>query len=344
MGKFGPASKWLKDQREVIKLETTDLSGRVVLVIGANVGLGLEASRHFASMNPERLIMACRNTTKGEAAIKDVQSTTGYAQIDLLHIDLTDSASISKFIEELSSKGVTRIDTTLINAGMMTPKFELTVDGWETTLQTNHIGTALVALLLLPFHLATKHEDPFPRIAFVGSEVHYFVSKVEETKQPNILEALNDKKLARMPERYYITKTLNLFFARSLASRVQPGSLSVTAINPGFCKSQLIRNEGVIKMAGLKLATALLSRPTEMGSRCLVHGAVIASDEVVHGKYLNNCRVEEESDFVISEEGGRVQERVWKETIELLAKINPQITGIVDKYLNQPNGNGKNPI
>lgn len=74
---------------------------------------------------------------------------------------------------------------------------------------------------------------------------------------------------------------------------------------------KLIRNSGFIRMAGLKLATAILSRPTEMGSRCLVHGTIIAKTDEVHGKYLNNCRVEEESDFVISDDGAQIQERVW---------------------------------
>lgn len=35
-------AEWLKDQREVIPLLTRDLSGRTILVVGANVGLGLE--------------------------------------------------------------------------------------------------------------------------------------------------------------------------------------------------------------------------------------------------------------------------------------------------------------
>lgn len=49
---------------------TTDLSGKNVLVIGANTGLGLEAARHFATMNPARLFLGCRNQAKGEAAVK----------------------------------------------------------------------------------------------------------------------------------------------------------------------------------------------------------------------------------------------------------------------------------
>ena len=47
---------------------TTDLSGQTVIVVGANTGLGFEATKHFARMNPGRLILACRNKEKGVAA------------------------------------------------------------------------------------------------------------------------------------------------------------------------------------------------------------------------------------------------------------------------------------
>ena len=51
-------------------LVTEDLTGKVVLVTGANIGLGFEAAKHFASMNPERLIIACRSEEKGNQAVK----------------------------------------------------------------------------------------------------------------------------------------------------------------------------------------------------------------------------------------------------------------------------------
>ncbi|KAG6843481.1 hypothetical protein H0H93_000855 [Arthromyces matolae] len=50
--------------------EVVDLSGKTVMVVGANAGIGFEASRHFARMNPARLILACRSKSKGEAAVE----------------------------------------------------------------------------------------------------------------------------------------------------------------------------------------------------------------------------------------------------------------------------------
>ena len=46
-----------------------DLTGKTVVVVGANVGLGFEAAKHFASMNPKRLVLACRSQEKGQAAV-----------------------------------------------------------------------------------------------------------------------------------------------------------------------------------------------------------------------------------------------------------------------------------
>ena len=57
-----------------VPLVTQDLTGKVVLVTGANIGLGFEAAKYFASMNPERLIIACRSEAKGNQAVKGIFS------------------------------------------------------------------------------------------------------------------------------------------------------------------------------------------------------------------------------------------------------------------------------
>ena len=70
MGQF-TFLKFIQDQWwKVAPVEHVDLTGKTVVVIGANVGLGFEAAKHFASMNPNRLVLGCRSQEKGQAALQ----------------------------------------------------------------------------------------------------------------------------------------------------------------------------------------------------------------------------------------------------------------------------------
>lgn len=63
--------KFIQDQwSKAAPVEHVDLSGKTVVVVGANAGLGFEAAKHFASMNPGRLVLGCRSQEKGEAALQ----------------------------------------------------------------------------------------------------------------------------------------------------------------------------------------------------------------------------------------------------------------------------------
>ena len=61
--------QFLREQLTTVPpVEHEDLSGKTVVVIGANIGLGFEAVKHFARMNPDRIILGCRSKERGEAA------------------------------------------------------------------------------------------------------------------------------------------------------------------------------------------------------------------------------------------------------------------------------------
>lgn len=74
---------------------------------------------------------------------------------------------------------------------------------------------------------------------------------------------------------------------------------------------QMVRNTSPLELIGIRGIDSSVARTPEMGSRALVHAALSGTKEEVHGKYLNVCRVEEESDFVLSLEGKRAQDRLW---------------------------------
>ncbi|KAK6397943.1 hypothetical protein LTR95_019486, partial [Oleoguttula sp. CCFEE 5521] len=59
------------------KSPKTDCTGRTIIVTGANTGLGKEAARHIVRLNADRVIITARDASKGAAAVKDLEQTTG---------------------------------------------------------------------------------------------------------------------------------------------------------------------------------------------------------------------------------------------------------------------------
>lgn len=348
MGKF-PAARWLKDQwvplPKVSKF-AVDLSGKTVIIVGANIGIGLETARHFARMKPGKLILGCRNMEKATKAVKDVKAITGCETLEPWVIDMSNFKSVVAFADKYANEGGGRLDLLVMNAGLNTHKFTKTVDDWETTIQVNHLSTCLLTLLLLPYLKNAPPASPTPRIVLLASETHYFISPLKEAESPSILEQLNDEKYSvkRMSQRYYVTKLFTIFFLHTLAARLPAPSadapgLVITAVNPGWCRTQLMRElNGTITGFFFHLGERLLARTVEMGSRAVVWAAVTHPDggASLHGHYIHCCRVEEESDYSLSEEGKKVRERLWKETVEVLTKVDSRVEIIIKEQLAEP--------
>ncbi|KAJ7721625.1 hypothetical protein B0H16DRAFT_1602341 [Mycena metata] len=123
-----------------------DLAGKTVLVLGANTGLGFEASKHFAQ-------------SRGQAALEELQAKTGYKKAELWIVDL------AEFADKFEQDGG-RLNILVENAARAQLKYESTKDGWESSLQVNCLATPLVALRLLPRMMQTARQH-----ATVGARV-----------------------------------------------------------------------------------------------------------------------------------------------------------------------------
>jgi NAD(P)-dependent dehydrogenase (short-subunit alcohol dehydrogenase family) len=73
------------------------------------------------------------------------------------------------------------------------------------SLQVNHLGTAMLALLLLPYMTSAPG---FPRISIVSSEVHFWLKDLNEAKSRQVLKDLNNKETTKMLQRYHVTKRM----------------------------------------------------------------------------------------------------------------------------------------
>ncbi|KAJ7343775.1 hypothetical protein DFH08DRAFT_214798 [Mycena albidolilacea] len=327
-------------QRPVVRRH---LTGKTVMVLGANTGLGYEAAKHFATMNPGRLILACRNQSRGQAAVEKLTTATGYTKAELRIVDLADFSSVRKFADKFDQGGE-RLDILVENAAIYADKYEPTKDGWETAFQVSCLSTPLMALLLLPTMLKTAREhSTVPRLVVVSSEVHYWASIEKQIRENHaMLKMLGSAEYCtprNMAFRYLLTKLLNVFFVRALNARLPPGTpLIVNAVSPGLCRSELTRSMTGVTAAFDRLISLLFAYSTEVGSRHLVWAALAEEErpDELRGAFIHGSKVLEPSDFVLSVEGAKTQDRVWDELIDTLGKVDSRVIATVERHLSPP--------
>ncbi|PBL00064.1 short-chain dehydrogenase [Armillaria gallica] len=318
---------------------TADLSGKTLVLIGANAGLGFEAAKHFARMNPARLVLTARNEVKGRKALAQIQADTGYSKAELWIIDVANLNSVVAFADRAEQE-LDRLDILIENAGIMTWEYEQ-VEGWEKTILTNNLGPGLLAIRMIPKMLETaRKHSVYPRLVVVASDTHYWTTIEKDIiASSSILAKLSDKEYCTkevMSHRYQDTKLLNVLFARALQGHVPSSpAITVNSVTPGLCYSDL--GSGVLaeEAEHMQKMREELAFTTEEGSRQLVYAAVgsLDNEEKLRGKYINLSEVVEESDFVISEDGKIVQDKVWEEMLEILGKVDPKVSEVAKAYL-----------
>jgi retinol dehydrogenase 12 len=124
-----------------------------------------------------------------------------------------------------------RLDILIENAGIATPEYRSTTDGWEETyrshsslltcrLQVNNLSTFLLAFLLLPLLRKTTTISPVaPRLIILSSLVHTWTDIREYRDEENIYQAMNDKTKFN-DKRYPASKLLDTLFTCELGSRL----------------------------------------------------------------------------------------------------------------------------
>ncbi|PVF95124.1 NAD(P)-binding protein, partial [Serendipita vermifera] len=212
-----------------LPLMRKDLTGRTVIVTGANVGLGLEGARHFHAMNPARLILAVRDVSKGETAKQSILDTatkvkkTGETKLEVWQLDLNSSKSTNKFAKRCEEE-LDRLDILLCSAAVAAGEFILTEGGYESTVQTNVLCTFQHIALLLPLMNKTVHlPAPVegvklkPHIAIATSGTHA-TAAFPERDAPKIYKVLNDPSSFEIFERYAASKLMNFLLTRKLST------------------------------------------------------------------------------------------------------------------------------
>ncbi len=211
-----------------------DQSGRVVLITGANSGLGLASAIEFARRNAH-VIMACRNPEKAQEAVKYLLNLVPNASIDVLALDLSDLKSIRAFAEIINER-YAKLDILMNNAGVMIPPYGKTKDGFETQFGTNYLGHFALTGLLLPKIIKT----PASRIVTLSSSSYYLMNG-----KINFDDLQSEKKYSKWGA-YAQSKLAILMFMRVLQLKLdnmKAETISV-ASDPGAAMTNLQKSNG----------------------------------------------------------------------------------------------------
>ncbi|KAI9840936.1 MAG: putative secondary metabolism biosynthetic enzyme [Sclerophora amabilis] len=304
---------------------TQSYEGKTVIVTGSNVGLGLEAARHFARLGAEKVILAVRSVEKGEAAKSSIIASTSRpsSAVGVWQLDLSSYESVKQFAQRVQA--LPRLDAIVENAGIATPTFTMAEEN-ESTITTNVVSTFLLALLILPKlrETATRF-NTLPHLVIVSSEVHFFTT-FSERNQDSIFDTLNAKETANMEDRYNLSKLLEVLAVREISSQTSSSSkppVVINVLNPGLCHSALTRDLTGLRGYMIGAMKAVLARTTEVGSRTLV--ASVDAGEESHGQYMSDGIVSSPSPLVRSDDGAKAQKKVWAELSQKLENIQPGI-------------------
>ena len=197
------------------------MHGKVVVITGANSGIGKETAVAVAGMGATT-VLACRNPAKAEAAAAEVRASTGSDDVHISDLDLADLASVRRCAEDLGHRW-DRIDVLVNNAGGVWSSRSETAQGLEQTFGVNHVGPFYLTNLLLD-RLGGRDGA---RIVNLSSFAHHFALKgmawhdLQSTRRYAGFSAYAQSKLA------------NLLFTRALATRLDASEVTANAAHPG---------------------------------------------------------------------------------------------------------------
>ena len=234
-----------------------DLTGKVIIVTGGNSGLGYESVKAFAEKGAE-VILACRSTDKGESAKAQIESSNPSGKIVVKQLDLMDLSSVISFSADFKLK-YDRLDVLLNNAGIMMTPYQLTKDGFESQLGTNHLGHFALTGLLLDVIVKT----PKSRIVNVSSMAH----KGGKIDFDNL--SYDDGSSYEPMKAYRRSKIANLFFSYELQRKLtsnQSDTIAVAA-HPGVSMTNLANHmEGTLMYKVFKLIGGFISHSPANGA------------------------------------------------------------------------------
>ncbi|XP_048747816.1 retinol dehydrogenase 11-like [Ostrea edulis] len=282
------------------------LEGKTVIITGANTGIGFEIALHLARRNG-RIILACRNSEKGEAARSRIVQLSGNSNVVFRLVDVSMMSSVRAFVDVIKREEK-KVDILINNAGVVTLEKILTEEGLELTFATNHFGPFLLTTLLMDLLKKSKG-----RVVNVGSAA----SVIGTVDCDNLRAEKNFSSL-----QYHNSKTANLLFTKELARRET--DVLISCVHPGTVRTDVFRHMPLpVRIIISTVFRVLTKSPTE-GAQPVLFCAL--DDSVQTGGYYMDCRLYDHTMWVPKsayDEG--LAKKLWETTEKIVAECGSKI-------------------
>jgi NAD(P)-dependent dehydrogenase (short-subunit alcohol dehydrogenase family) len=244
-----------------------DLSGRTILITGANSGLGFEAAMALAGKGAH-VVLACRDQAKGRTAEELIRARHPRALTTLMALDLSSLNDIRRFADAARA-ALPRLDVLMNNAGVMALPYRQTADGFEMQFGTNHLGHFALTGLLLDRLLPT----PGGRVVTVSSGAHRMgrmrFDDPQWTQGYRKWPAYGQSKLANLLFAYELQRRLSAAGADAISVAAHPGyaATNLQAAGPKMIGSSVLERI-------MDLGNSLLAQSAAMGALPQLYAAV----------------------------------------------------------------------
>ncbi len=254
------------------------MTGKTVVITGANSGIGKAAAIKLAKMGAS-IVMITRKKESGELGRQDIISASGSSLVRNYTCDLADLKQVHQ-VAKLLHEDLEQVDVLINNAGVITRRRRLTADGFEYQFGVNYLSHFLLTHLLVDL----LRKAPESRIINVSSAAHK-AGKIHFTD-------LNLEEKYGSFRAYAQSKLANVIFTYGLCSRLFSEGITSNAVHPGLVGTRFgFGRNGDETHWAMKVYQKIAKAP-ERGAKTIVFLA--SSFEVAQksgGYYVNKRRV-----------------------------------------------------
>lgn len=275
----------------------------IALVTGATAGIGLHTALGLARAG-FRVILAGRDGARLQEARRTLAGQAPSEAVETLRADFAILDEVRGAADTVLSRH-DRLDLLVNNAGMITPRFRLSQEGYELTIAVNHLAPFLLTNLLLDRLRASAPS----RIITVASQAHRGVRL--NLDRPGGLTGPVDWTPLKA---YGRSKLCNILFTRALARRLEGSAVVATCLHPGVVATAIGDGAGSVSGFVWRHIKPLLITP-EKGARTSLFLATTDDPARFHGGYVVGRKLRQPDRAAL---GDDLAEQLWAVSARLV--------------------------